>query len=109
MSGAIVSVRQTHGVGSYSQALLNEPLEGGLQDLVLVGDRLLHDLLSGDRLQRLKGLKQGQKSNVGNDFERFLLHVGCDEDVVCKGLYFVSRLSLLTGGQTPKKDLCHGF
>lgn len=43
---------------------------------------------------------------MGNDFERFLLHVGCDEDVVCKGLYFVSRLSLFkkqTGGQTPQK------
>lgn len=61
MSGAIVSVRQTHRVGSYSQALLNEPLEGGLQDLVLVGDRLLHDLLSGDRLQRLEGFKTGSE------------------------------------------------
>lgn len=55
MNGAVVYVRETHGVGSYSQALLNQPLEGGLQDLVLVGDGLLHDLLSGDRLQRLEG------------------------------------------------------
>ena len=47
-------MRFTYRVHSHSQAFLDEPLKGGLQDQVLIGDGLLHDLLSRDGLQRLK-------------------------------------------------------
>lgn len=46
----LLSVRLTHRVGGYSQTLLDQPLKGGLQDQVLVGDGLLHNFLSWDRL-----------------------------------------------------------
>lgn len=56
------SARATHRVGGDGQALLDEGLERGLQDQVLVRDGLLGDLLSGDGLQRLGRL-------MGNQFE----------------------------------------
>lgn len=46
--------RQTHRVSGNSQALLDESLERGLQDQVLVWDGLLRDLFSRDGLHRLK-------------------------------------------------------
>lgn len=51
-----VSVCATHRVGGDGQALLDEGLERGLQDQVLVRDGLLGDLLRGDGLQRLRWL-----------------------------------------------------
>ncbi len=56
----VLPIRQTHRVGSYSQALLNEPLKCGLQDQVLIRDGLLHDLLSRDGLQRLKRFDENE-------------------------------------------------
>lgn len=50
----------THRVGGDGQALLDEGLERGLQDQVLVRDGLLGDLLSGDGLQRLRRLMGNQ-------------------------------------------------
>lgn len=50
----------THWVGGDGQALLDEGLERGLQDQVLVRDGLLGDLLSGDGLQRLRRLMGNQ-------------------------------------------------
>lgn len=52
--GSTQPLAQTHGVGGHGQTLLDEALKAGLQDQVLVGDGLLQDLLSGDRLQRLR-------------------------------------------------------
>lgn len=46
-------LRLTHRVGGYSQTLLDQPLKGGLQHHMLIGDGLLHDFLSWDWLQRL--------------------------------------------------------
>lgn len=48
-----LSARLTHRVGGYSQTLLDQPLKGGLQDHMLIGDGLLHDFLSWDWLQRI--------------------------------------------------------
>lgn len=47
-STELISVGLTHWVGGYSQTLLDQPLKGGLQDHVLIGDGLLHDFLSWD-------------------------------------------------------------
>lgn len=58
--GKICSASATHRVGGDGQALLDEVLERGLQDQVLVRDGLLGDLLSGDGLQRLRRLMGNQ-------------------------------------------------